>query len=62
VVQDDGVGAPDVVLRGYEDSYLHFGLRHMRDRIVGLGGTFEVVNGDEGGLMVRVCVPTKPPR
>jgi signal transduction histidine kinase len=57
VVQDDGVGAPELVLRDYEDSYLHFGLRNMRERILGLGGAFEVANGEDGGVTVRVRVP-----
>jgi signal transduction histidine kinase len=59
VVQDDGVGAPELILAGYEDSYLHFGLRNMRERILALEGDFEVANGDEGGLTVKVSVPVK---
>jgi signal transduction histidine kinase len=57
VVQDDGVGAPDLVLRSYRDSHLHFGLRHMRQQIVALGGDFDVANGEESGLVVRLGVP-----
>ena len=57
VVQDDGVGAPDLVLQSYRESHLHFGLRHMREQIVGLGGDFDVANGEESGLVVRVGVP-----
>jgi signal transduction histidine kinase len=57
VVQDDGVGAPDMVLRSYRESHLHFGLRHMREQIVGLGGDFDVANGEESGLVVRLGVP-----
>jgi signal transduction histidine kinase len=57
VVQDDGVGAPDLVLRSYRESHLHFGLRHMREQIVGLGGDFDVANGEESGLVVRLGVP-----
>jgi len=59
VVQDDGVGAPELILAGYEDSYLHFGLRNMRERILALEGDFEVANGDEGGLTVKLSVPVK---
>jgi signal transduction histidine kinase len=60
--QDDGVGAPDLVLRGFQESYLHFGLRNMRQQIIERSGTFEVANGEEGGLTVRVSVPltTRP--
>ena len=57
VIQDDGRGAPDVVLRSIEDSYLHFGLRHMRRQTIGRGGTFEVANGEEAGLVVRIRIP-----
>jgi signal transduction histidine kinase len=57
VIQDDGVGASALVLRGFEESYLHFGLRNMRRQVLERAGTFEVANGEEGGLMVRVSVP-----
>ncbi|MGA9113287.1 MAG: GAF domain-containing protein [Candidatus Dormiibacterota bacterium] len=57
VIQDDGVGAPEPVLRDYPGSYLHFGLRNMRETVVGLGGSFEVSNGEEGGLTVRASLP-----
>jgi signal transduction histidine kinase len=57
VVQDDGDGAPEMVLRSFPDSYLHFGLRHMRQQVLELGGTLEVTNGEERGLTVRVSVP-----
>jgi signal transduction histidine kinase len=57
VIQDDGVGASALVLRRFEESYLHFGLRNMRRQILERAGTFEVANGEEGGLTVRVSVP-----
>ncbi|MDQ1427723.1 MAG: hypothetical protein QOK39_1199 [Acidimicrobiaceae bacterium] len=60
VVQDDGSGIPDAVLRDYPASYLHFGLRHMRARVLELGGTFEVVNGEEAGSIIRFSVPAVP--
>jgi signal transduction histidine kinase len=62
-IQDDGVGAPDLVLHSFQESYLHFGLRNMRQQILERSGTFEVANGEEGGLIVRVSVPltTRPP-
>ncbi|MCU1427854.1 MAG: two-component sensor histidine kinase [Actinomycetia bacterium] len=60
VIQDDGVGASDLVLTTYQDSYLHFGLRHMRQQIFDLGGTFDVSNGEETGTIVRVSVPLPP--
>jgi signal transduction histidine kinase len=57
VIQDDGTGASDLMLRRLHDSYLHFGLRNMRHQILERSGTFEVTNGEEGGLMVRASVP-----
>jgi signal transduction histidine kinase len=57
VIQDDGAGIPDLVLNSFEDSYLHFGLRHMRQQIHDIGGTFEVAGGEDGGTIVRVSVP-----
>jgi signal transduction histidine kinase len=56
-VQDDGVGAPDLLLRDYDQSVLHYGLRHMREQVVARGGTFEVGNGEEGGLTIRAGLP-----
>ena len=60
VVQDDGVGAPDILLRAFQDSHLHFGLRHMRQLVIDTGGSFEVSNGEEAGLVVRASLPLKP--
>lgn len=57
VVQDDGVGMPGVALPHDYDSYLHFGLRHVRDQVLGLEGTFQVANGDEAGATVKFSVP-----
>ena len=57
VVQDDGVGMPEVALPHDYDSYLHFGLRHGRDQVLGLGGTFQVVNGEEAGAIVKLSLP-----
>jgi signal transduction histidine kinase len=59
-IQDDGVGAPQILLDTFQDSYLHFGLRHMRQVVVDRGGDFAVVNGDEGGLVVRASIPLPP--
>lgn len=59
VVQDDGVGAPEVLLRTFQDSHLHFGLRHMRQLVIDGGGSFEVSNGEEAGLVVRASLPLK---
>jgi signal transduction histidine kinase len=61
VVQDDGIGASERVLRGAVE-LPRFGLRNMRRQIAALGGTFEATNGDESGVIVRMSVPlTAPP-
>jgi signal transduction histidine kinase len=57
VIQDDGTGASEVMLATYPDSRMHFGLRHSRQQVLDLGGTFDVSNGDEGGLTIRVSIP-----
>lgn len=59
VVQDDGVGAPDLLLRTFQDSFLHFGLRHLHQLVTGGGGHFEVANGEEAGLVVTASFPLK---
>jgi signal transduction histidine kinase len=58
-VQDDGIGAPDLLLQNYAESGTHFGLKSMRRQVEGLGGTFTVSDGEEGGLVVRVRVPAR---
>lgn len=57
VIQDDGVGAPELVLRSYPQSHLHFGLKHVRQEVLELGGSFTVANGEESGFTIRVSVP-----
>ena len=59
VVQDDGTGAPAVLLQTFPDSYLHFGLRHIRQLVIDRGGTFAVTNGEEAGLVLKVSIPLK---
>jgi signal transduction histidine kinase len=56
-VQDDGAGAPALVLRSIGSSVTHFGLREMQERIRQLGGSFTVRPGEDGGLVVRVRLP-----
>ena len=57
VIQDDGVGAPELLLDTFQDSYLHFGLRHTGQAVIDRGGTFTVANGEEAGLVLRVSMP-----
>src|SRR5260370_1264238 len=59
-VQDDGVGASDQILRHYQESSTHFGLKRSRRQVEALGGTFEVRNGEESGLAIRVRLPAHP--
>ena len=56
-VQDDGIGAPALLLRSIGSSFTHFGLRGLQERIRKVGGGFTARNGDDGGLVVRVRVP-----
>jgi signal transduction histidine kinase len=58
-VQDDGVGAPALLLRSIGSSSTHFGLRGMHERIRKLGGVLTVRNGEDSGLVVRVRVPVQ---
>ena len=57
VIQDDGVGASEQVLQHYQESSTHFGLKRSRRQVEALGGTFEVHNGEESGLAIRVRLP-----
>jgi signal transduction histidine kinase len=57
VIQDDGIGASEQVLHHYQESSTHFGLKRSRGQVEALGGTFEVHNGEESGLAIRVRLP-----
>jgi signal transduction histidine kinase len=59
VIQDDGVGASEQVLKTYQESSTHFGLKRSRHQVEALGGTFEVRNGEESGLAIRASVPAR---
>ena len=61
IIQDDGVGAPEALLNTFSDSYLHFGLRYIRQVVIDRGGRLEVTNGEEAGLVVRVSIPITVP-
>ena len=58
-VQDDGVGAPSLVLSTLAESATRFGLRGLRDLVHSLGGTFTTGPGDDGGFVVRAVVPLR---
>jgi signal transduction histidine kinase len=57
VIQDDGAGASDLILRNYPVSSTHFGLKGLRKLVTGAGGRFEVANGEESGLVVKARLP-----
>ena len=59
VVQDDGIGASEQILKHYQESGTHFGMKRSRRQVEDLGGTFDVSNGEESGLAIRVRVPVK---
>jgi signal transduction histidine kinase len=59
VVQDDGGGVPSGVLARYTDDLAHFGLRTVARQIEELSGRFEVMNGEEGGTVVRAVIPLR---
>jgi two-component system, NarL family, sensor histidine kinase DegS len=59
VVQDDGVGLPPGVPERYTDDPAHFGLRTVARQIEELDGRFEVMNGEEGGAVVRAAIPLR---
>jgi signal transduction histidine kinase len=57
VIQDDGAGASEQILKHYQESGTHFGMKRSRRQVEDLGGTFEVRNGEESGLAIRVRIP-----
>lgn len=57
VVQDNGVGLSSHILQNYHNNTMHLGLKGMQHRIEELGGQFMLVNGEEGGLIVKALVP-----
>jgi signal transduction histidine kinase len=59
VIQDDGAGASEQILNHYQDSGTHFGMKRSRRQVEDLGGTFEVRNGEESGLAIRVRIPVQ---
>ena len=57
VVQDNGIGLSQQVLQSYRHNTTHLGLKGMHHRLGELGGQFALVNGEEGGLIVKAVVP-----
>ena len=57
VVQDNGVGLSPHILQTYRGNTTHLGLKGMHHRLEELGGQFVLMNGEEGGLIVKAVVP-----
>lgn len=57
VVQDNGIGLPQQVLQTYRSNTTHLGLKGIGNRLEELDGQFSLVNGEEGGLIVKAVVP-----
>lgn len=57
VVQDNGVGLSEHVLQSYQNNPLHLGLKGMHHRTEELNGQCTLLNGEEGGLIVKVVLP-----
>lgn len=57
VVQDNGSGVSTQVLQNYHTNTVHLGLKGMCHRTEELGGQFFLMNGEEGGLIVKVVLP-----
>lgn len=57
VVQDNGIGLSPHILMTYRHNTTHLGLKGMHNRLEDLGGQFFLVNGEEGGLIVKAVVP-----
>jgi signal transduction histidine kinase len=52
-VVDDGVGMP----AGPESTPGHYGLRGLRERVEGLGGTFNISKGNPKGVRLEFRIP-----
>ena len=62
VIHDDGVGIPTQVLERIADDTQHFGLRTVKRQVEELEGSFEIMNGEEGGTIIRAVMPLHPAR
>lgn len=59
-VEDNGRGFDPGLQTGPDSQGRHQGLRNMRDRAVGLGGTFAIERPDASGARIIVRVPAPP--
>jgi signal transduction histidine kinase len=58
-VHDDGVGAPNLVLKRIGSSATHFGLGGLRERVRRLNGHFTAGPGPDGGFVLRTRLPLR---
>ena len=58
LVQDDGVGLTAVA----ENKPGHYGIRGMRERVEGLGGSFQLHSNGQGGTQVQLQIPLLLPQ
>jgi signal transduction histidine kinase len=56
-VQDDGTGAPPVLIEPVAGGATGFGLRSVGERILGLNGSFVAGPNPDGGFLVRTRLP-----
>jgi signal transduction histidine kinase len=59
-IEDNGRGFDPAAHRGPDDMGRHQGLSNMRDRAVGMGGTFTIERPDGTGTRIIVRVPAPP--
>ena len=59
VVQDNGVGEAAAVRTTMLGQNSHFGLRAVSAQVHDLGGTFDVYDADERGIVLRALIPTR---
>jgi signal transduction histidine kinase len=52
-ISDDGVGLPP----GAEEKPGHYGLRGLRERVEGVGGTFTVARAGNTGTVIEARIP-----
>ncbi len=56
-IQDNGVGLPEPLALGLDDSDLHFGVATMRQLTEQAQGNFFIANNDDQGVMVKARFP-----
>src|SRR5215470_1453719 len=60
VIEDDGCGFSTGAARGHANNHNGFGLDGMRERLISLGGEFEVESSVGAGTTIFARIPFKP--